>query len=391
MKNLERARAARMALLCLALTGGSLAARAEDGVKKDEIVIGTTLAVTGPISVCGSVGVGASAWFKRVNDAGGVNGRKIRYLVLDDAYSTQRAIGNVKRLMGQENIFAIFSGCGTATGAAVLSVAEQEPIPFLFPLAGLDGLATPPKKNVFSILPTYDQQVTTMIDFVAKARQPRTAGIVVFNLTGHEGWLKSARDKLKALDIQVLDEQVIDPFVPDKAPSVTQMKGKAPDLLVLMDTSPDAARYLLEMQRQNWRPKAVTGLYTLADESFMRAVGTLADDLVVAPGITLPASDPAARECNEALLAHDRSVPASSYTMFGCMGAKVFVDALRRAGITPTRDALIAQLEQTRGFDTGVSGPISFGPTTRQGLRALYPIGMKAGSFKVLAQPVPVP
>ena len=68
------ARVARMALLCLAFASMSLSATAEDGVTSDEIVVGATLAVTGPISVCGSVGVGASAYFKRVNDAGGVNG-----------------------------------------------------------------------------------------------------------------------------------------------------------------------------------------------------------------------------------------------------------------------------------------------------------------------------
>jgi branched-chain amino acid transport system substrate-binding protein len=384
------ARTAAAGALATLLAAVSSGAAAEDGVTANEIHIGTSLAVTGPIAVCASVGDGASAYFKKVNDAGGVNGRKIKFTVLDDAYSTQRAIGNVRRLMGQEKVFAIFSGCGTATGAAVLSAVEKESIPYLFPQVGLDSLVQPVKKNVYSILPLYGQQLAAAIDYVAKTQQPKTAAISMINIAGHEGWTSVIKEKLKAHNIQLVDEQMIEVTSPEKAPFVTQMKAKNPDLVVMVDSAPGAARYVLEMQRQGWKPKVITGINTLTDESFLRAAGNAADNLVIAPAATLPPTEPKAKECVDALASYDKALRPSGFTMFGCLAAKMFVDALKRVGGEPTRAALIAELDKTKGFESGFSGPISFSPTVHQGLTAMYPIAVQNGQFKVIGAPVPL-
>lgn len=363
---------------------------AEDGVTKDEILVGATSTKTGAIAVCGNVDEGANAYFKRINDAGGVNGRKIKFVVLDDGYSPQRAIGNVRRLMGQEKVFALISGCGTVTGAAVLSIVERDTIPYLFPLVGLDDMVTPAKKNVFSILPQYGSQVVTMIDYIAKNQAPKTAAISIINIAGHESWMKAVRAKLEEMKITVVDEQVIDVAAPDKAPFVTRVKSKNPDLFVMIDSVPGSARYILEMQRQNWKPKAITGINTLTDEAFLRAVGTAGDNLVIAPGVLLPVSDPKASECVDAVAAYDKNIAPSAYTSFGCLGAKLFVDAVRRVGADLTREKLIAELEKTKNFQSGFSGPINFAPSTRQGLSTIYPVGLQDGKFKVLGTGVPL-
>lgn len=376
-----------IATISVAVVG---AATAEDGVTKDEILVGATSAKTGPIAVCGNVDEGASAYFKRINDAGGVNGRKIKFIVLDDAYSPQRAIGNVRRLMGQDKVFALISGCGTVTGAAVLSIAERDTIPYLFPLVGLDDLVLPPRKNVFSILPQYGSQVVTMIDYVAKSQAPKTAAISIINIAGHENWMKAVRAKLEALKITIVDEQVIDVAASDKSPFVTRVKSKNPDLFVMVDSAPGSARYILEMQRQNWKPKVITGINTLADESFLRAVGNAADNLVIAPGVLLPVSDPKSSECVDAVTSYDKNLNPSAFTSFGCLGAKLFVDAVRRVGANLTRERLIAELENTRNFQSGFSGPISFAPGVRQGLSTIYPVGLQDGKFKVLGVGIPL-
>ena len=381
---------AHLAAATLAAVFASVAppAAAEDGITKDEILLGTSNVITGPLAVCGGVSDGANAYFKHINESGGVNGRKIKVLVYDDGFSAQRAIGNVRRLMEQNKVFALFSGCGTTTGAAILSVVENDSIPYLFPLVGLDSMIQPPRKNVFSILPLYGSQLTTMIDYVGKNHAPKTAAISMMNVAGHEAWLKAARAKLAALNINLVDEYLIDVTSPEKAVFVTRMKAKNPDLVILVDSTPGAARYVLEMQRQNWKPKVITGIGTLADEGFLRAAGAAAENIVVAPGVVVPASDPRAKECVDALAAYDKALAPSSFTMFGCMGAKLFVDAVKRTGASPTRAALIAELEKTKNYDSGISGLVSFGASSRQGLTTIYPVGVQDGKFKILGAPV---
>lgn len=363
---------------------------AEDGVTASEILVGTTNALTGPLAVCGAVTAGANAYLQKINDQGGVNGRKIRYQVLDDGYSPQRAIGNVRRLLGQDKVFALLSGCGTATGAAVLSAIERDSVPYLFPFVGLDALSQPARKNVFSVVPIYGEQLPTIIDYAVKGRDVKTAALSMINIAGHEAWIKAVRDKLAALNIKLIDEQLIDVTAADKSPYVTQMKSKNPDMVVMVDSSPGSARYLIEMQRQNWKPKVITGISTMSDESFLRAITTIGDGLVITPAFLLPPTHPNSKECVDALAAADKSMEPSGYSMFGCLGAKVFVEALKRIGANPTREALVAELDKLAKFDTGISAPVSFSPNKHQGIDALYPMGIQDGKFKILAAPLPL-
>jgi len=385
MSNLFRLQPAARRAIMTAFFAIATGAAAEDGITANEVFVGTSNALTGPVAVCGAVTAGASAYLKVVNDKGGVNGRKIRLEVLDDGYSTQRAIGNVRRLISQDKAFALLSGCGTATGAAILSAIEREPIPYLFPYVGLDALSQPAKKNVFSLLPLYGAQLTTMLDYVVKNRSDiKTAAVSMITIAGHDAWVHVVRTKLSALGIKLVDEQLIEVTVADKSPFVTQMKSKSPDLVVLVDSSPGAARYLLEMQRQGWKPKVITGIGTMSDESFLRVAGAAAEGLVITPGTVLPPTDPRAKECVDAMVAFDKSIEPSSYTMFGCLGAKVFVEALQKTGASPTRAALLAELEKIKGLETGISGAVTFSADKHQGVGSLYPIGVQDGKFKVL-------
>lgn len=364
-------------------------ASAEDGVTATEILLGGSNAVTGPVaSACYAVTHGQLAHFKRVNDAGGVHGRKIRYEVLDDAYSAQRSIGNARRLIQQDKVLALFGGCGTATAAGILSVVDKSDVPYLFPYAGLDKLVDPPKPNVFSLMPLYADQIAAIVPFAVERSKAKTAAMFSVNIAGHEAWRQVVRDKLAAAGVQLVIDGTLEVTSPDRAPFVVQGKDKNPDLLILLDTAPNAARFLIEMQRQNWKPKMIAGMATLTDEAFLRAAGDTVENRLLAAGVVLPPTAPEARQCVDELAAYNKEVVPSHFTMFGCMTARVMVEALRRAGPELTRAKLISTLDAMKDFDTGLSGKVSFGPTRRDGIDAIYPVGVEDGKFKILGQPV---
>jgi ABC-type branched-subunit amino acid transport system substrate-binding protein len=362
---------------------------AEDGVTPNEILLGGTNASTGAIAAaCGPEVQGALAYFKLINDAGGVNGRHIRYEVLDDAYSAQRATGNIRRLTQQDKVFAVFNGCGTATAAAALSALERTDIPYLFPYAGLDRLVEPPKPTIFSLLPQYSSQLAAIIPHIIAESKPQTAALFSFNIAGHEAVRAAARQALERGGVRVLADTLMEVTSPDRASFALQARNLNPDLLIINDSSPGAARFVLELQRQNWKPHVITGVSTLTDDSFLRAVSGAADGLVVAPGMVLPPTAPGAQECVRALSAFDAKVTPSHYSMFGCLSARVFVEALRRIKGDPTRAGLVAALDGMRDLETGISGGITFTPERRMGLQSVYVFRVKDGKFTVDDKPL---
>lgn len=385
----RRLAACMVAVACLGLAGAP--ARAETGVTKDEIVLGGTNALTGAVAaVCYGVSHGSMAYFKKVNEQGGIHGRKIRYELLDDAYSAQRAVGNTRRLIQQEQVFALFGGCGTATAAGVLSVVERSDVPYLFPYAGLDKLVDPPKKNIFALMPLYPSQYATLLPYVLERAKPKTAALLSNNIAGADDIRATVKSVLAKAGVEVVLDELMEVTSPERAAYVLKVKDKNPDLLVLSDTAPGGARLFIEMERQNWTPKMVTGISTLTDESFLRAAAKLAEGKLIAPGVVLPPTAPQAKECIDELAAYNKDLSPSHFTMFGCLVAHVLVEGLKRAGPDLTRDKLIAAFESIKDYDTGISGKVSFGPERRMGINSVYPIGVEGGQFKILGAPLGV-
>lgn len=378
------------AALSAVMIAGSAAA--ESGVTEDTVHIGGTNAITGPVAaVCYAVTHGANAWFDKVNDAGGVHGRKIEYTVLDDAYSAQRAVGNTRRLIQQDDVFAMFGGCGTATAAGVLSFLRSRPdVPYLFPYAGLTELIQPVREGVFALMPLYDQQLAAVLPYVIEQMdpKPKTGAILSTNIAGADDWRQATRDAFEAHGIELVYDELMEVTLPERAAFVVQLKAKDPDLVVVADSAPGGSRVFLEMKRQNWKPQMATGIGTLTAEQFLEQVADVAEGILIPPGFVVPPTDESAQACNAALAKSNPDVKPNHFSMFGCLTAIVFVEALERAGEDLTREKLVSALESIQEFETGISGPVSFGPEDHMGLNSVIPFGVENGQFVVMSGPI---
>ena len=187
---------------------------------------------------CTPAAQGLAATLKKVNDAGGVNGRKIDYRTLDDAYSPQRAVGNIRRLVQQDNVLAILGGCGTATAAAILPMVEKDEVPYLFPYAGLDALVEPPKKAVFSLLPRYATQLAAIVPYIIEKTHPKTASIFTFNIAGQETVRSTLKDILDKAGVKIAGDVLFDVTAPDRTTYALQAKDQNPDLVILNEFDP---------------------------------------------------------------------------------------------------------------------------------------------------------
>ncbi len=161
---------------------------ASPGVTADTITLGTTNPLTGTIaSACKPVSDGALAWFDHVNAGGGINGRKIEDIVLDDQYTAQQALANARQLAAKP-VLAFFGGCGTIQVPAILQVAKREGIPYLFPYAGMEQLLREP--NVFLLLPLYETQFEKLTLKVLKENGPGSVFVVNLQVPGAEKTLE---------------------------------------------------------------------------------------------------------------------------------------------------------------------------------------------------------
>ena len=117
--------------LAIVLLGGT-AALAEG----DEIRIGQTLPYSGPASGFGIIGRAQEAYFEKINAEGGINGRKIKFISLDDAYSPPKTVEQTRKLVEQEEVLLMFGSLGTATNNAVHRYLNNKKVPQLFVLSG---------------------------------------------------------------------------------------------------------------------------------------------------------------------------------------------------------------------------------------------------------------
>ena len=137
---------------------------AAPGVYSDRILFGQSAAFSGPASKLGkSMQTGILAAFKEANDRGGVNGRRMELLSLDDAYEPEAAIANTQRLI-DEGIFALIGAVGTPTSQSAVPVAEAHDVPYMAPMTGAEYLRDSARRTVINLRASYYQETEEMVE-----------------------------------------------------------------------------------------------------------------------------------------------------------------------------------------------------------------------------------
>ena len=158
-------------LLLLAVVLVAPRVAAEPGVTDTEIVVGGSNSFSGPLAYTGEqiTKFGVDLYFKVVNDAGGIHGRKVRAVYYDDGYRPQDAVANTKKLVEQDNVFAIIIPQGSPPVVATLEYLEQQKVPMLFPYQS--SPVTRGRRYVFQGMTLSDRSSRMMIDYLAGTRK----------------------------------------------------------------------------------------------------------------------------------------------------------------------------------------------------------------------------
>ncbi|MGY4741803.1 ABC transporter substrate-binding protein [Streptomyces sp. ATMOS53] len=383
MRKFRRAAGATAVLAALALTAGACAGEdsAAAGGSSSEIRIGAWLPLTGATATYGvAEKAGADAYFKMINAQGGINGRKIRWTVKDNAADPQQTVQIARELVGQDKVVAIVNANGTAQAEAAFPfVLTQSKVPVLNEVGGAQSWYKPPRPGLFGTQTLYEDQASAI---AAWAVQDGAKKILVVHSdpAAFVNVAEQVEPVAKKIDPSVeVDRLPVKYQTTDYTPVISKVKAAKTQAVVLILTSPEAAAFLKEAKLQGlslptyaYAPVAAESTVSLAKDA---AEGLKAVQLVKAPSD----QDPAVQEFRAAMAKYEPGQSAGFLALWGWSNAKVFAQIAKTVTGPVTSQSLTAAYQKASDVDPGVSPVMRFSAGNHIGTRSVQRVVVKNG------------
>ncbi len=239
-----------------ALLAGTAHGADMTGITDTTIKIGNTNPYSGPASVYSVIGKTISAYFKMVNDMGGIQGRQIDFISLDDGYSPPRTVEQVRKLVEQEQVAFLFQTLGTPTNSAIHRYVNAKKVPHLFVATGASKWGQPDKFPwTMGFQPTYDVEGETYAKYVLEnVEDPKIAILFQNDDYGkdyRDGFLHGLGDKADELVVSMLPYEVTDPTVDSQ---VLKMKESGANVFFNITIPKFAAQAIRKSCEIEWKP-----------------------------------------------------------------------------------------------------------------------------------------
>jgi len=366
-----------LALLCVGILAVMMAvgvtAAAVPGITDNQVVVGAFQDQSGAAAVVGiNMRKGMEAYFNWVNAQGGVNGRKIKFIVEDDGFQAARAIAATKKLVEQDKVFALVGTLGTPGVAATIDYIMEKQIPSIYQGSGISALAFPPKKYIFPVQPNFISEGRIVATYVVEnLKMKRVALACEQTDIGTEG-LRGVREQLATYKMDPVEVVNFGAADVDFSSQILKLMKAKPDAVIIYSTLKPAAGFLKQAKVMGLEAQFLT-TYVNADPIQMP---TLAGDAcvgLIAPGwVPVLGNDVDSVKYLEIYQATYPKEMPSAFAAAGFIAGEVFCEGLRRAGKNPTRESLIAAMESLRDWDGIMAKGITYTPEFRSGKASMY-------------------
>ena len=333
------------------------------GVTTGTILIGQSAALSGPAEQLGKeMKAGAEAYFDAVNRSGGVNGRKIKLLSLDDGYEPEKAAANTRKLIAEDKILALFGYVGTPTSNAALPIFTEAKVPFVGAFTGAQSLREPFNRYIFNVRASYFDETEAIIQHLVQSGSKRIAVFYQNDAYGKAG-LAGVERAMKKRNLAISSTATVERNTVDVAKAVQSMSKDNPTAIVMISAYKSCAAFIKAMQAANAFPQfwnvSFVGAKALANELGEDGRGVQISQVVPFPSDVTPI----VREYQKRIGDADKY---SFTSLEGYIAAKVLVEGLRRAGKNPTRESLVDGLAAMGKVDLG-GFTVNYSPTNHNG------------------------
>lgn len=337
-----------MALLAaLAWQPGAVA----QGVTDTEILLGQTTSLTGPLAELGQdLSAGSRAYFDYVNEQGGVHGRKIRLLTLDDAYNPEKGVANVRQLLEKEQVLSLFGVIGTPINLAIMPIIEKAGVPNFGPASGADAMRIPFKRLVFHTGPSYADEIAKIAEHLNVRGIKRIGAVYQNNAFGKEG-LANLERIVKEHELILAGAASIESSGTDADKAAETLQQAAPQA-ILMITAGKASFDFIKAYNKRAVGMQYFALSVMASQAAIKALGADGVGVVVSQVSPFPFSATSGIVQEYQRVMKKMGVKNLSFaSISGFISAKILVDGLKRAGRNLTRERLIDALESMGKVD----------------------------------------
>ena len=356
---------------------------AEDGVSKDKIIFGQVAALEGPAQALGQgMREGILAAFEEANRAGGIGGRKLELKSVDDSYEPEKMIVAMKKMLGEDKIFAIVGPVGTPTARAGQPIATEAKVPFIGPFTGAEFLRNPYNRYVVNIRSSYFQETEAWIEHLTKDLGITKIAILyqddAFGVAGLEGVKMAMAKRNMSLAGSGSFKRNTTAV---KAALLDIMKSE-PQAVVTVGPYKPIAEFI-KLAREQKIDAVFVAISFVGSNSLAEELGNQGAGVIVSQVVPFPwdKSLPVAVSYRAAITAVNADAKPGFVSFEGYLVGRLVVETLKRTPGEPTREALLDAIAKAP-FDLG-GVQLNFGPAKNQGSDQVYfTILQPDGSFK---------
>jgi branched-chain amino acid transport system substrate-binding protein len=357
-------------LLALTIpTGAPRAAEPQRGVTDTEIIIGTATDLSGVTAVQGVNSADAIRLaFDELNAAGGVNGRKIHYIVEDTQYQVPRAVQAINKLINNDGVFFTIEDGGTPMNNATFPMAIEKNVPKLLPLSAARSMYEPFNRLKFSQYSSYVDQIRAGVKYFVEQRGKKAVCAMYQDTDFGKDVLAGAVLQTEAMNLKLAGTTAHKPTDTDFTAAIAKLRDANCDLIVLGTIVRDTTLILSTAHKAGWNVDFL-GQIASYDTAIATAPGDVAEGFyAMSPSLYAYPDDP--RPEVQALMKRFRDKYGFDINYLGETGyvsAQIATEALRRAGRDLTLDSLIAAMESLKDFKDIFGATYTFTPTDHHG------------------------
>ena len=354
------------------------------GVTKDQITVGTHTALSGPAASWGiDASNGVRMRFDEANEAGGIHGRKIKYIVEDSQYRIPIAVQKANKLVNRDKVFFLIASIGTPMNNAIFPMLKKKNVPNLFPFTAARSMYEPLNKLKFANLAPYYANVRAGLKYFVEEKGKKRVGMMYQDTDFGLETAEAVKDQLKAMNMELVAETTHKPGETNFVGAINKLRDANCDVVFLGTITRDTIIAVSTARKMGWNVDMVG--QTAACNYVIPLKGKKGvEGLYAVTSIPIMYEDQATGKAKIFFDNYKKRFgkAASEVAQQGYFSADLAVIALEKAGRKLTLNNFIKGLESIEGYQHPFGGPvISFGPKKHLGSNESILVQIKNGKW----------